>query len=279
MIRVLLVGANSALARASMPILAKDYELITAGRHNCDIDCDITKEIVIPSGIDAIVNFTAAFGGMSDEDIREAEDINALGLLCICSAAKRASVKHIINISSLSATHTKESPYYTIYAISKKHGDELAEFYCAQHGLALSILRPSQIFGDDGSFARHQPFFWGAVEKAAKGQDIVIYGKHDPLRNYIHAVDLAELLRRVIAERIVGAYSCQYPMDVTFSQIAQTAQRTFGRGGTITFLHDKPDIPDNVFPKDETLYEKTGYRPKISLEVGMQRIERRQEAI
>jgi nucleoside-diphosphate-sugar epimerase len=52
-----------------------------------------------------------------------------------------------------------KSPFYSSYALTKKQGDELAESYCRANKIPLTILRPSQIYGDSDSFAKHQPFF------------------------------------------------------------------------------------------------------------------------
>lgn len=118
----------------------------------------------------------------------------------------------------------------------------------------------------------HQPFFHEVIEKAQNGQDILIYGTHDALRNYIHCADLAEVINRVAAKRITGIYSCMSPVDVTFSQIAQAAQKTFNKGGKVIFLKDKPNTMDNVFNQDPAIYKKLDYYPKISLEAGLKRI-------
>ena len=63
-----------------------------------------------------------------------------------------------------------------------------------------------------------------------------------------------------------------YPSDVTYSQIAHAAQKAFNKGGKIIFLNEKPDIPDNVFAKDLSIYDEANYYPRISVEAGLVRI-------
>lgn len=270
--KILVIGANSAFAKVAIPVLAEDNTVVTAGRKNSDIYCDVAEAVTIPGGIDVVINFAAAFGGDSDEDILNAQKTNSLGTLNVCVAAKKVGVKHIVNISSLFAVLGESSPYYSIYAITKKHADQLAQFYCEINRIPLTIIRPSQIYGDNDNFAKHQPFFYQIIDKAQNGEDISIYGKNDALRNYIHCADLGEVINRIVKKRIEGVYSCMYPSDVTYSQIAHTAQRVFGKGGKIIFLKDKPDIPNNIFTKDLTIYEKTGYTPEISIKAGLTRI-------
>lgn len=274
---IVIIGANAALAKAVMPVLAGDHTLITAGRKGCDINCDIAEAFSLPAGTDVVINFAAAFGGQSDEEIMQTEATNVRGTLNICVASRNAGVKHLIMISSIFALLDEGSPYYSIYALSKRQADELAQFYCGMNDMPLTILRPSQIYGDDHSFARHQPFFYQIIDNAQKGEDVTIYGRHDASKNYIHAADVAEIIRRVIERQVLGVYTCAQPVNETFSAIAKAAQKIFGKGGEITFLEDKPDTADNIFTEDSRLYEAVDYYPAISLETGLQRIKDRQE--
>lgn len=275
--KILIVGANSTLAKEVMPILADDNSIVTAGRSGCDIYCDVNEEITFPEGIHTVINFAAAFGGKDDKEIVDAEKTNSLGALNICMAAKKAGIKHIVNISSIFTLLEERSPYFSIYALTKKHGDELARFFCGAHEIPLTIIKPSQIYGDSDDFAKHQPFFYEMINIAQRGEDITIYGSNDPQRNFIHCADLAEILKRVVTERVEGIYACTNPSDVTYSQIARVAQEVFHAGGETSFLKYKPDIPNNIFPNDTSLYEKINYHPTISIEEGIRRIKEHRE--
>lgn len=275
--RIFIIGASSVFAKEVISILTKDNTVITAGKNNCDVYCDVAGDVTIPVGVDVVINFAAAFGGDSDEEIINAQKTNVLGTLNVCVAGKKADVKHLINISSIFALLDEKSPFYSIYAITKKQADELAQFYCGINKIPLTIVRPSQIYGDTDSFAKHQPFFYRIIDKAQNGEDISIYGKNDALRNYIHCADLAETINRIVVERIEGVYPCMYPSDVTYSQIADTAQKVFDKGGKVIFLKGKPAIPDNIFIKDLTIYEKADYYPEISIEEGLARIKKYRE--
>jgi hypothetical protein len=59
---------------------------------------------------------------------------------------------------------------------------------------------------------------------------------------------------------------------VTYSRIAKAAFQAFDTRGSVRFLRDKPDIPDNVFPGDDALYEAIHFRPSTSIEDGLRRI-------
>ena len=276
--KVLVVGANSTLAQEVIPVLAKNNTIITAGKEKCDVTIDITKDIELPESIDILINFAAALGGKSDDAILENVRTNVLGVLNLCAAAKKDGIKHIVQISSIYTLSPIDSPGYSIYSLTKRQADELAEFYCRKNDINLTILRPSQVYGDSNAFAKNQPFFYQMIDSAQKGEDIKIFGDHDPLRNYLHINDLAEVIGRVVNTGLGGTYACMYPSDVSFSQVAQAAQKTFGAHGSVIFLKNRPAIEDSVFPKDLEIYQKLNYQPQISVDSGIARIKDYREA-
>lgn len=266
------IGANSTLARAVLPLLARSNHIITAGRSECDVYCDINEEVTIPSGVDVVINFAASFGGSSDDEIMGAVQTNVLGMLRICEAANKASVAHVIAISSIFAALPKDDPQYSIYALTKRHADELVTFYAERNNLPLTILRLSRVYGDTDAFSKGQPFLYKLLDTVRQGKDITLYGNNDALRNYIHTLDLAEILTRIVDARVTGVYACTHPSDTTYSQIATIAQKLFNNGGSIIYLKDKPDVPSDIIIHNPLLYEKIKYRPAISMEAGVERI-------
>jgi len=275
--KVLIVGANSSVGQALKTVLSESCEVVTAGRKNCDIALDLTwpaERFLLPDDVDAIVHTAAHFGGKTNDDILGAEEVNVLGTLKLCQAAASATVRHFVLISSIFASLSDDSEHYSVYALSKKHSEDVARFVCRGHSLPLTVLRPSQIYGTGPRFRMHQPFLYLMIDKARKGEDIALYGTRDPLRNFIYVDDLAAVISRVLSKRLVGTYSCQHPRDVTYSEIAKAAFRAFDTRGNVRFLRDKPDIPDNVVAIDEALYEAIGFRPSTSIDEGLVRIAR-----
>ncbi len=273
--KIMIVGGTSVLGSALKKSVSNFSEVITAGRTNCDIKLDLRdsiESILLPDHIDVVIHTASHFGGNKDNDILEAENINVLGTLKICQAAKKAKAKHLIFISSIFSSLKQNVWNYNIYSLSKRHAEELAYYYCSAHPLPLTILKPSQLYGNEETFRKHQPFFYTIVDKAEKGEDINLYGSNDPKRNYIHIDDLTGIINRVVHKSIQGIYPCTNMEDITYKEIAQAAFKAFKQQGKVCFLKDKPDIPDNIFDKDNTLYEKIGFYPQISIEEGMKKI-------
>jgi nucleoside-diphosphate-sugar epimerase len=273
--KVLIVGGTSSLGSALKALLSASCEVITAGRTKCDLAFDLTwppDRLLLPEDVDVIVHTAAHFGGKTAADILEAENVNVLGTLKLCQAAASTRARHFVLISSIFASLREDSKHNSVYALSKKHAEDVARFICTTHALPLAVLRPSQIYGVGPRFRAHQPFLHMMIDRARKGEDIFLYGTRDPRRNFIYIDDLTAAISRVVSTGIVGTYSCQHPSDVTYSQIAKAAFQAFGTRGSVRFLHDKPDIPDNVLAVDDALYEAIGFRPSTSIEDGLRRI-------
>jgi len=273
--KVVIIGGTSSLGSALKAALSTSCEVITAGRTNCDLTLDLTwplERMVLPDDVDVFVHTAAHFGGKTAAEIVEAEHVNVLGTLKLCQAAANAKARHFVLISSIFASLHEDSERCSIYALSKRHAEDVARFVCAIHSLPLAVLRPSQIYGAGPRFRVHQPFLHAMLDKAKKGEDILLYGTRDPRRNFIYIDDLTAVISKVIDARIAGTYSCQHPSNVTYSQIAKAAFKAFDTRGSVRFLRDKPDIPDNVFAADDALYEAIQFRPSTTIEDGLRRI-------
>jgi nucleoside-diphosphate-sugar epimerase len=273
--RICIVGGTSSLGLTLKPALSTFSEVITAGRNNCDVTIDlsdINKTIVLPPNLDTVIHTSAMFGGVTDRDIIDTEILNVIGTLRLCQAAQQAKVKHFIFVSSIYATLPETSRNFSIYALSKRQAEENARFYCGLHNMSLTILQPAPLYGNSERLLQHQPFLNTIISSAETGRDISIYGEYDALRNYLHVEDLAEVLVRVIKQNIVGTYTCTAHINVSCSQIALAALAAFESKASLQFIKDKPAMSDNIFPKDEVLYNIIGFYPGISIEEGMMKI-------
>lgn len=280
--KILLTGGSSALAQVLRPVLASFAEVLTAGRSGCDVALDMlwpTERFEVPQDVDAVIHLAAHFGGRDFLSILAAEEVNVLGALKLAHACHRAGVGQLVHVSSIFAGLGEKSPFYNSYAMSKRHAEELTGLYCRSVDLPLAILRPAQLYGEGEAFRRHQPFLYTLLDSAQCGKDILLYGHNDALRNFIHVEDVAEIIARVVRQRVEGLFECASPTNVRFSEIAAAAAAAFGNSGTIRFDFEKPDTPDNAFVADDTLYRRIGYFPKISLAKGLAREAARRKAL
>jgi nucleoside-diphosphate-sugar epimerase len=272
--RILIVGGTSTLAHVLKPVLSEFAEVITAGRTGCDVHLDLSDpvgNIELPENIDVVINTAASFGGKGFDEMLQTESVNVLGVLKLCQSCTKAQIKQLVLISSIFACLDKGSRFYSIYSLSKKHSDEVAQLYSAMFGLPLTILRPSQFYGVGEAFRKHQPFLFTINDKAENDEDILIYGSNDALRNFIHVEDVAKIIALVIQRKIEGTHVCMNIENVSYSQIATAAIEAFKSKSTIKFIKERPDIPNNIFEMDDSLFRLIDYYPQISISLGMKK--------
>jgi len=270
--KILLVGATSSLSWTLKPMLAEFAKVVTAGRSNCDLHLDLSDtidKIRIPRDVDVVINTAAHIGGGSAQDMITTEEVNVTGTLKLCQACTRSKVRQFVQISSIFANLDPSSPFYSIYALSKKQGDEVAQLYATKFDLPLLIIRPSQLYGVGEAYRKNQPFLYTIMDKVQHNQDIVIYGSNDALRNFMHVEDLAMVINLSVKRALTGSYNCPYPENVRYSEIVAAAISAFNSKSQLFFSPTHPDIPDNPFAPDDSLFTAIDYLPWISITAGM----------
>ncbi|MDL2314383.1 NAD(P)-dependent oxidoreductase [Desulfovibrio sp. OttesenSCG-928-C14] len=275
MMNILIIGSTSSVARAIGRSLSCPHNVHYAGRRNADYFFDMeSRDLGAFDGVRADVIIYAAndFGGPSEEDFFRSMDNNLSGILQVLKLAKQVNAGKTVIFSSLFAAYKPGFPLYNAYSVSKKVTDSIASLYADLYAHELVILRPSQIYGTDPAFKKHQAFFYHILERAKNGDDISIYGQHDAIRNYIHIDDIVEIVKRVILKSFSGIYYCTSPRSVRLKKLAETAYSVFKTNGRIMFLSDKPDLPDLPCYSGKPLYDLIDYRPTVTLAEGIRRI-------
>ncbi len=269
----LVIGSTSVIGRAVAQALSRYGQVKLAGRREADIVFDLSAPVpfAFDERFDIVVLAAADFGGRQPDDLVRAELVNSVGTLAACRLAEQCGARHFILLSSRSACDQEADPYFGIYSLSKRHAEEVARLYCQERGMALSILRISQVYDSGEQCRPHQPLFYAIADKAQAGQAVELYGSNDARRNYLHLSDLAEICARLAEQGIAGLYNCGHPESPCLSEIAQAAFEAFGKSGDVRFLPEKSDIPDlPPFDCAHELYEQIGFTPQIDVRRGFE---------
>ena len=274
--KVLIVGSTSVVGKALKDCLTlQGLEVKLAGRREADIKFDLAiwdEQPNLDESFDVVVHVAADFGGNSNEDFIRAELVNSVGTLSSCSLAQHVQAKHFVLLSTMFSTYRAGDPYYGVYSLSKRHSEEAAIFFCEERNLPLTILKPSQIYDDEGLCRRHQAFFYLVADRAQAGQDIELFGNNDARRNYINLSDFSEILLRVVQKRKTGEFLCLHPDYVRISEMAIAAYAAFGTRGMVRHVRDRPSLADLPEIFDDTLYRGIDFRPRIDIREGYKRI-------
>lgn len=273
--RVLIIGSTSLIGRHIGGSLSLDHEVLYAGRRRGDYFLDLEDmDHSFPDDqkFEAVIHCAAAFGGEAEDDFSRAELVNSVGSLAVAKLARRVRADHLVMLSSVSAFYAPGHAFYNAYALSKRHGDELVSLYCEKFGLPLTILRPTQIYGNEDGYRTHQPLLYHIIDRAAHGQDVVLFGRNDAQRNYLHVDDLKEVVKRVLTSRPMGIFPVTAHRSWALSEIAKFAFDAFGTPARVMFDPDRGDIPDLPTPDSTPFLEKIGMTETIEMPEGIRRV-------
>jgi nucleoside-diphosphate-sugar epimerase len=273
MMDALVIGSTSVVGQAITLELSALGSVRTAGRREADIPFDlaITDPLpIIGQQFDVVVLASADFGGSKGEDLVRATQVNVLGAITAARLAESARARHFVLISSLSACCRPGDHYYNAYALTKAQSEQAVSLYCGERSIGLSIVRLSQVFDSEGKCRLHQPLLYKILDCARSGKDFTINGLADPLRNFIHLSDVANLVKSLVMRREVGTYVCAQTVSLPISFIAETAYSVFGNGGRVRFDSSKPNVPE--LPPILDPVGTPWWSPSISIEEGFHRI-------
>ena len=270
--RVLIIGGKSALGIELRKTLSPNFVVFTAGRSNCDIYLDLSSDsdIEISIKFDIVILAAAVIGGTSLKAYEENIMVNVLGTARSITLANKCEAKHFILISSMSIFSKKISPNYEIYCLTKKHSEEVAEFVADSINMPLTILRPSQLYGENDSFKKNQPLLYKIIECAELNKDITFHGTKNSIRNYLHVSDFNEIVRKVIDFNVLGKYNCVNTESVTLIETFNAAISVFKSNCKYSFDNSKEDIYENIVQTDFEFYKKINFIPRINIRTGIE---------
>lgn len=268
-LNLLIIGAGSNLGNSLIKFI-KDCNIFVAGIENANFYFNGSSEIldneIINNTFDIIINTMGDFGGNDTSSFYETEKINTLGILKVCELAKLTHCQHLIHISSISKTYNEQDPYYGIYSISKKHGDELLKLYCKLENIPYTILMPSQIFDIEGKCKKHQVFLYTIIEKIKNNENITIYGENDFKRNYVYIEDVCRAICEIIKCKTYGEFSFCAKKDTSMSKIFSITKDLTNSSSQLIFDKTKDnvlDLPKSVYPQ---IYFQIDCEPILSIE-------------
>lgn len=170
----------------------------------------------------------------------------------VCDALKKSPVNHVVYISS-----------DAVYADSDR---PLTERSCAQptslHGVMhlarevmlanawhgpLCFLRPTLIYGKNDPHNGYGPNRF--LRLAEAGEEILLFGEGEELRDHVWIEDVAEIVTRVLSQRSTGILNIATGEVKSFSEIAKQVVQLFPKPSQINCIPRVGPMPHN------------GYRP------------------
>lgn len=155
------------------------------------------------------------------------------------------------------------------YALSKRFGEELCEFYAASFSLDISIVRPFNIFGPGQDETFLIPYI---LKQVMQGQEIRVKDLL-PRRDYIYVDDVISCLSRTIGKKGFNIYNAGTGVSTSVQELIEQVQAIAG-----TKL---PVISENIVRSNEIsdtvaditkAKELLNWKPLFTLKDGISRI-------
>lgn len=241
-------------------------------------DRDLVKEVM--HGIDYVFHMAALVSvAESMERISECMDINVGGLINVMEEASSAGVKKIVFASSAAVYgDNPSSPKVETmcpapkspYAITKLDGEQYLNLFHNEGKILTTSLRFFNVFGPrqdpQGAYAAAVPIF---MEKALRGENIIIHGDGNQTRDFIYVKDIVGALAyAAMNDSMQGSYNAGYSQETTILDLARSITEMAGTKCKIEHGEERPgDIKHSLASANKLL--QAGWQPEFTLQQGL----------
>ena len=278
-----------------------DIELITRSRDELDLtNQQSVAEFFQSEQIDQVYLAAAKVGGIHANNTYPAEFIyeNLMMECNIIHQAYAAGVKQLLFLGS-SCIYPKLAQQPMVesellnghleatnepYAIAKIAGIKLCESYNRQYNVDYRSVMPTNLYGENDNFHPENSHVIPAMmrrfheAKLRGGKEVVVWGTGTPMREFLHADDMAAACLHVMnLDKVIYSEHTQPMMshinvgtgvDCTIRELAETMKQVVGFEGEIVFDTSKPDgTPRKLM--DVSRLERLGWKASVSLQDGL----------
>lgn len=164
------------------------------------------------------------------------------------------------------------------YAIAKIAGIKMCDAYRAQYGCNFISAMPTNLYGPNDNYDLQNSHVLPALlrkfveAKRNNVKEVVLWGTGSPLREFMHADDLADaclFLMDTFNES--GFVNIGVGEDISIKDLAHLVKETVGFKGEIVHDLSKPDGTPRKLMDVSKLHEM-GWKHQISLESGVQSV-------
>ncbi len=156
------------------------------------------------------------------------------------------------------------------YGWSKLTGEYLSTLAAKQYGMKVACVRPFSGYGEDQDLSYPVPAI--ALRVAKHEAPLTVWGTGEQARDFIHIDDCVEAMITILDHVHDGSgVNIGTGVLTSFNTICKTYAKLEGYEPGIKQLLDKPVGVQNRFG-DPSRVMSFGWKPKISLEEGLQRV-------
>jgi GDP-L-fucose synthase len=148
-------------------------------------------------------------------------------------------------------------------------GELQCEAYEKQYGEGkCSIVRPANVYGPYDNFdLKNAMVVPSLIRKAYENDVLEVWGDGSPIRDFIHAKDVARGMMFAVENKITKPINLGSGNEVTIGQVAELVAKHFNK--PIQFSPEKPSgDAKRLFSMERA--NSYGFYPEISIEEGLE---------
>ncbi|MBP1650320.1 MAG: NAD-dependent epimerase/dehydratase [Bacteroidetes bacterium] len=164
------------------------------------------------------------------------------------------------------------------YAIAKIAGIKMCDAYRAQYGCNFISVMPTNLYGPNDNYDLNTSHVLPALlrkfheARINNTPEVVIWGTGTPLREFLHADDMADACFYLIQHyNEEGLVNIGTGVDISIGDLALMIKKIVGYEGKLTFDSSKPDgTPRKLM--DVSKLTGLGWKASIQLEEGIRSV-------
>ncbi len=175
-----------------------------------DIRSAAAREHIAGGHFDAIVHLAAQI--LVEASIRDPyfdADENVMGLVNVLEGARSGGVRRIIfpssaavygDVAEAELPLVEDTPLapLSFYGLTKEMSERYLELYHRHYGLEYVVLRFANVYGERQGDKGEGGVISIFAQKAARGEDITIFGDGGQTRDFVYAGDIARGIRMAL---------------------------------------------------------------------------------
>jgi GDP-L-fucose synthase len=163
------------------------------------------------------------------------------------------------------------------YAIAKIAGIKMCDAYRSQYGCNFISAMPTNLYGTNDNYNLQTSHVLPALirkfheAKLAGSKEVVLWGSGTPLREFLHADDLAAACYFLMQQyNEPGFINVGYGEDLSIKELALQISKIVGYTGNLVHDTTKPDGTPRKLMDTSKLFA-LGWKPLIDLETGIRK--------
>lgn len=289
--KVLVTGSRGFVGRhLTEYLIARNYEVVTMDlAEGCDFRVDVTVfsdvlDVFEKSRVEAVVHLAAVADiPESMKDPHKCFSVNVGGTLNILEASRRTNTGRVVVFSSANyygapakIPVSEDDPPMprTPYDYSKVALENIVWSYNRNHGLPVVVLRPWKAFGEYEPANKMVPRF---VQACLSNQPVPLFNGGVDVTDPYHVENLCHVVELCLTnEEAVGeVFNVGTGNSVSVRQLAELIKKMTNSSSELQLLPPRTPAeatPMKSIPSIAKLTKKLGYKPKTTLEEGLQRV-------